>query len=98
VIGVQGKGLSDGPMHFTGGFSFPVIPTLATTGAACPPSCLQGLSGPVQGFCFQQSGRPGMQAVVFLASVSAAVVKVNTSPPVFVREASEGGTEPLSPI
>lgn len=39
-----------------------------------------------------------MQAVVFLASVSAAVVKVNTSPPVFVREAPEGGAEALSPI
>ena len=29
-----------------------------------------------------------MQAVIFLASVSAAVVKVNTSPPVFVQRGS----------
>lgn len=33
----------------------------------------------------------------FLASVSSAVVKVDT-PPLFVPEAPEGGTEPLLPI
>lgn len=36
-----------------------------------------------------------MPAVVFLASVSAAVVKINTSPLVFAQEAPEGGAEPL---
>lgn len=98
ATGVKGKGLSDSSI---------LLSHVAFAALSSPPWPAPGLpvlpaasgDAAVQlGLRSQQSGRPGMQAVVFLASVSAAVVKVNTSPPVFVREAPAGGTEPLSPI
>lgn len=97
MFGVKGTGLSDSAIHlsyvaFSSLLSPPWPPlVLPVLPAASRDSVVQCRA------LFPAIGQ-ARQAVVFLASVSASVIKVNTFLPVFVGEASEGRTETLLAI
>lgn len=71
MFGVKGKELSDSPLQLSQ-VAFVSLLSLPRPSPELPviPSALE-TQQPGSGLCFQQSSRPGMQAVVFLSCVSA---------------------------